>query len=63
MSPSNFPATNPEVIRKAIETRAASLSDGIQNLIGDLQKADIHNIRLRFAASGAKRPCTMMSPF
>jgi len=27
MSPSNFPATNPEVIRKAIETRSVSLTD------------------------------------
>src|SRR5439155_27241543 len=41
MSPSNFPATNPEVIRKAIEYRAASLSAGIQNLIEDIQKGRI----------------------
>ena len=27
MSPSNFPATNPEVIRTAIQTRSASLTD------------------------------------
>jgi polyhydroxyalkanoate synthase subunit PhaC len=44
MSPSNFPATNPEVIRKAIETRSASLSDGIQNLINDLQKGRITRV-------------------
>jgi polyhydroxyalkanoate synthase len=36
MSPANFPATNPEVIRKAIETRSASLTDGIKNLIDDV---------------------------
>lgn len=44
MSPSNFPATNPEVIRKAIETRAASLTDGIKNLIDDLQKGRITRV-------------------
>ena len=32
ISPSNFPATNPEVIRKAIETRSQSLVQGMQNL-------------------------------
>ncbi|WMT77388.1 class I poly(R)-hydroxyalkanoic acid synthase [Bradyrhizobium sp. Ash2021] len=44
MSPSNFPATNPEVIRKAIETRAASLTAGIQNLIEDIQKGRITRV-------------------
>ena len=44
MSPSNFPATNPEVIRKAIETRSASLSAGIQNLIEDIQKGRITRV-------------------
>jgi polyhydroxyalkanoate synthase len=44
MSPSNFPATNPEVIRKAIETRASSLTDGIKNLIDDLQKGRITRV-------------------
>ena len=44
MSPSNFPATNPEVIRKAIETRAVSLSAGIQNLIEDIQKGRITRV-------------------
>jgi len=41
VSPSNFPATNPEVIRKAIETRSASMTDGMKNLIDDLQKGRI----------------------
>jgi polyhydroxyalkanoate synthase len=44
MSPSNFPATNPEVIRKAIETRSVSLTDGIKNLIDDLQKGRITRV-------------------
>jgi len=44
MSPSNFPATNPEVIRKAIETRSASLADGMENLIDDLQKGRITRV-------------------
>jgi polyhydroxyalkanoate synthase subunit PhaC len=44
MSPSNFPATNPEVIRKAIETRSMSLTDGMQNLIDDLQKGRITRV-------------------
>lgn len=41
LSPSNFPATNPEVIRKAIETRSASLSQGMMNFIEDVQKGRI----------------------
>ena len=44
MSPANFPATNPEVIRKAIETRSASLSDGMKNLIDDLHKGRITRV-------------------
>jgi polyhydroxyalkanoate synthase len=44
MSPSNFPATNPEVIRTAIRTRSASLTTGIQNLIDDLQKGRITRV-------------------
>jgi len=44
MSPSNFPATNPEVIRTAIQTRSASLVTGMQNLIEDLQKGRITRV-------------------
>ena len=44
MSPSNFPATNPEVIRTAIRTRSASLAAGMQNLIEDLQKGRITRV-------------------
>jgi polyhydroxyalkanoate synthase len=44
MSPSNFPATNPEVIRTAIRTRSTSLAAGMQNLIEDLQKGRITRV-------------------
>lgn len=44
MSPSNFPATNPEVMRTAIQTRSASLVTGMQNLIADLQKGRITRV-------------------
>jgi polyhydroxyalkanoate synthase len=44
LSPSNFPATNPEVIRTAIRTRSASLATGMQNLIEDIQKGRITRV-------------------
>jgi len=44
MSPSNFPGTNPEVIRTAIKTRAASLATGMHNLIEDIQKGRITRV-------------------
>ncbi len=44
MSPTNFPATNPEVIRTAIRTRSGSLAAGMQNLIEDLQKGRITRV-------------------
>jgi len=44
MSPANFPATNPEVIRTAIRTRSASLISGMQNLIEDLHKGRITRV-------------------
>jgi len=44
MSPSNFPATNPEVIRTAIKTRSGSLLTGMQNFIEDVQKGRITRV-------------------
>ena len=44
MSPSNFPATNPEIIRTAIRTRSTSLVAGMQNLMEDLQKGRITRV-------------------
>jgi polyhydroxyalkanoate synthase len=44
MSPANFPATNPDVIRTAIRTQSASLAAGMQNLIEDIQKGRITRV-------------------
>ncbi len=44
MSPSNFPATNPDVIRTAIRTRSGSLVTGMQNLIEDIKKGRITRV-------------------
>ncbi len=41
LSPSNFAATNPEVIRHAIESNGQSLVDGLQHLMEDLGKGRI----------------------
>lgn len=41
MSPSNFPATNPQVLEKLIETRGESLLKGLQNMLGDLAKGQM----------------------
>jgi polyhydroxyalkanoate synthase len=41
MAPSNFLATNPEFIKKALETKGESIQQGIQNLLSDLDKGRI----------------------
>ena len=41
MAPSNFLATNPEFVQKAIETKGESIQQGIQNLLSDLEKGRI----------------------
>ncbi len=41
MSPANFAATNPDAIRLALQTKGESLSLGIRNLMGDVQKGRI----------------------
>jgi len=41
MAPSNFAATNPEFIKTALETKGESITNGIRNLIADLEKGRI----------------------
>ena len=41
MAPSNFAATNPEFIKTALETKGQSITQGIQNLLADLEKGRI----------------------
>ncbi|MBA3034129.1 MAG: class I poly(R)-hydroxyalkanoic acid synthase [Gammaproteobacteria bacterium] len=41
LAPSNFAATNPEFVKKALETNGESIKLGLQNLLGDLEKGRI----------------------
>lgn len=41
LAPSNFFATNPEVVQKALATKGESLTQGLKNLIGDVEKGRI----------------------
>ncbi|HMV53467.1 MAG TPA: class I poly(R)-hydroxyalkanoic acid synthase [Rhodocyclaceae bacterium] len=41
MAPSNFAATNPEFVKAALESNGASITQGIRNLLGDLEKGRI----------------------
>ena len=38
MSPANFAATNPDVLKDALATKGETLARGIRNLIGDVEK-------------------------
>lgn len=41
ISPTNFPATNPVVLEKMIETKGESLIKGLQHMLADLQKGQL----------------------
>jgi len=40
MSPTNFLATNPDALEKAVETEGQSLVQGLENLVADLERND-----------------------
>lgn len=40
MSPTNFLATNPDALERAVETEGQSLVDGLANLVADLERND-----------------------
>ncbi|RYD59593.1 MAG: class I poly(R)-hydroxyalkanoic acid synthase [Sphingomonadales bacterium] len=41
VSPTNFPATNPEVLEKIVETKGESLLKGLQHMMNDLAKGQM----------------------
>jgi polyhydroxyalkanoate synthase len=41
MCPANFPATNPQAMREALDTRGESLTRGLANLLADVHKGRI----------------------
>jgi polyhydroxyalkanoate synthase len=45
MCPANYPATNPEALRAARDTNGESLTRGLANLLGDVQKRRISQTR------------------
>ena len=39
-SPTNFPGTNPEVLRETLATNARNLVEGLENLVKDMESSD-----------------------
>ena len=52
MSPTNFLATNPDALQRAVDTEGESLIKGLENLIGDLE-ANHGELIVRLADEGA----------
>ena len=41
LAPTNFPLTNPEVLKKTVETNGQNLVQGLKNLLADMEKGKI----------------------
>ncbi len=41
MSPANFLATNPEVMKRTLDSRGENLLDGLKNMLGDIQRGQV----------------------
>src|SRR3546814_11418459 len=44
LSPSNLAITNPEVIKRAIETRGESLLKGLKHMLSDLSRGQLSHV-------------------
>jgi polyhydroxyalkanoate synthase len=58
MSPTNFALSNPEVIQEAVRTGGASLVQGMQNLVTDLQQGRISQVPKDAFEIGKDLACT-----
>ncbi|MEY2926988.1 MAG: class poly(R)-hydroxyalkanoic acid synthase [Pseudomonadota bacterium] len=58
MSPANSPFTNPVALNKAIETGGASLSAGMENLVGDLKRGQLMHTDPNAFKLGENIACT-----
>ncbi|GAA3256655.1 hypothetical protein GCM10020258_16340 [Sphingomonas yabuuchiae] len=56
MSPTNFPATNPEVLDKIVETRGENLLKGLQNMLADMGRGQLTHSDRAPSRSGATWP-------
>lgn len=58
LSPGNYPLTNPEVMKLAVETKGQSLIDGFQNFIADVEKGRIAQSDEKAFEVGRNLACT-----